>query len=105
MQAFVELKILKICLSNHLCNLLLRPRLIIQVVSNAIARFVMLVKTFCFPIDVLLVLLQVKVTKLDNTCPVRLILSFTVLFVKNVIDSVSVQPMILDAICPTITAT
>ena len=36
------------------------PRLIIQVVSNAIARFVMLVKTFYFPIVALLVLLQVK---------------------------------------------
>ena len=68
-QAFVELKILNICLSNRLCNLLLRPRLLIQVVSNAIARFAMLVKTFYFPINVLLVLLQVKATKLDNTCP------------------------------------
>ena len=36
----VELKISKICLSNLLCNLLLRLRLIIQVVSNAITRFV-----------------------------------------------------------------
>ena len=80
---FVELEILKICMSNHLCNLLLRPRLIIQVVSNAIARFVMLVKTLYFPIDVLSVLLQVKVTKLDNTCLVGLILSFIVLFVKK----------------------
>ena len=104
-QAFVELKILKIFLSNHLCNLLLSLRLIIQVVSNAIARFVMLVKTFYFPIDILLVLLQVKVTKLDNTCLVGLILSFIVLFVKNVIHSVSVQPLILDAVCPTIKAT
>ena len=83
----------------------LRPRLIIQVVSNAIARFVMLVKTFYSPIDVLLVLLQVKVTKLDNTCLVGLILSSIALFVKNVIDSVSVQPLILDAVCPTIRAT
>ena len=104
-QAFVELKISKICLSNHLRHLLLRPRLIIQVVSNAIARFVMLVKTFYFPIDVLLVLLLVKITKLDNTCLVGLILSFIVLFVKNVIDSVSVQPLILDAVCPIIRAT
>ena len=48
------------------------------------------VKTFYFPIDVLLVLLQVKVTKLDNTCLVGLILSSIALFVKkNVIDSVS----------------
>ena len=80
-------------------------RLIIQVVPNAIARFVMLVKTFYFPVDVLLVLLQVKVTKLDRTCLVGLILSSFVLFVKNVIDSVSVQPSILDAGCPTIRAT
>ena len=69
------------------------------------ARFVMPVKTFYFPIDVLLVLLQVKVTKLDNTCLVGLILSSIVLFVKNVIDSVSVQPSILDPSCPTIRAT
>ena len=65
----------------------------------------MLVKTFYFPIDVLLVLLQVKVTKLDNTCLVGLILSSIALLVKNVIDSVSVQPLILDAVCPTIRAT
>ena len=70
-------------MSNHLCNLFLRPRLIIQVVSNAIARFVTLVKTFYFPIDVLLVLLQIKVTKLDNTCLLGLILLFIVLFVKK----------------------
>ena len=63
------------------------------------------VKTFYFPIDVLSVLLQVKVTKLDNTCLVGLILSSIALFVKNVIDSVSVQPSILDAGCPTIRAT
>ena len=81
----LELKISKICLSNLLCN--------------------MLVKTFYFPIDVLSVLLQVKVTKLDNTCLVGLILSSIALFVKNVIDSVSVQPLILDAVCPTIRAT
>ena len=61
------------------------------------------VKTFYFPTDVLLVLLQVKVTKLDNTCLVGLILSSIALFVK--IDSVSVQPSILDAGCPTIRAT
>ena len=60
----------------------------------------MLVKTFHFPVDVLLVLLQVKVTKLDNTCLVGLILASIALFVKNVIDSVSVQPLILDAVCP-----
>ena len=54
----------------------------------------MLVKTFYFPIDVLLVLLQIKVTKLDNTCLVGLILSSIALFVKNVIDSASVQPLI-----------
>ena len=65
----------------------------------------MLVKTFYFPIDVLLVSVKVKVTKLDNACLVGLILSFIVLFVKNVIDSVSVQPLILDAVCPTIRAT
>ena len=65
----------------------------------------MLVKTFYFPIDVLLVLLQVKVTKLDNPCLVGLILSFIAHFVKNVIDSVLVQPSILDADCPTIRAT
>ena len=63
------------------------------------------VKTFYFPIDILLVLLQVKVTKLDNTCLVGLILSSIALFVKNVIDSVWVQPSILDAGCPTIRAT
>ena len=63
------------------------------------------VKTFYFPIDVLLVLLQVKVTKLDNTCLVGLILSSIALFVKNVIDSVSVQATILDVGCPTIRAT
>ena len=57
------------------------------------------------PIDVLLVLLQVKVTKLDNTCLVGLILSSIALFVKNVIDSVSVQPSILDTGCPNIRAT
>ena len=65
----------------------------------------MLVQTFYFPIDVLLLLLQVKVAKLDNTCLVGLILSSSALFVKNVIDSVSVQPLILDAVCPTIKAT
>ena len=63
------------------------------------------VKTFYFPIDVLLVLLQVKVIKLDHTCLVGLILSSIALFVKNVIDSVSVQASILDAGCPTIRAT
>ena len=72
---------------------------------NAIARFLMPVKTFYFPIDVLVVLLQVKVTKLDNTCLVGLILSSTALFVKNVIDSVSVQSSILDAGCSTVRAT
>ena len=81
------------------------PLMIIQAVSNAVARFVMPVKTSYFPIDVLLVLLQVKVTKLDNTCLVALILSSIVLFVKNVIDSVLVQPLILDAGCPTIRTT
>ena len=68
---------------NHLCNLLLRPRLIIQVVSNAIARFVMLVNTFYFSIHILLVLLLVKVTNLDNTCLVGLILSFYCAFCKK----------------------
>ena len=97
-------KISKVCLSNHLCNLLPRPRLIIQVDSNAIPRFVMLVKTLYFPIDILLVLLLAKVTKLD-TCLVGLILSFIVLFVKIVIYSASVQPLILDAVCPAIRAT
>ena len=76
-----------------------------QQLNCSSSRFVMLVKTFYFPIDVLLVLLQVKVTKLDNTRLVRLILSSIALFVKNVIDSVSVQPLILDAVCPTIRAT
>ena len=47
----------------------------------------MFVKTFYCPIDVLSVLLQVKVTKLDNTCLVGLILSSIAIFVKNVIDS------------------
>ena len=47
-------------------------------------------QNFYFPIDVLLVLLQVKVTKLGNTCLVGLILSSIALFVKHVIDSVSV---------------
>ena len=46
------------------------------------------VKTFYFPIVVLLVLLHVKVTKLDNTCLVGLILSSIALFVKNIIDCV-----------------
>ena len=50
-------------------------------------------------------LLQVKVTKLDNTCLVGLILAFVVLFVKIVIDSVSVQLLILDAVSPTFRAT
>ena len=59
------------------------PRLIIQVVLKTIARFVMLVKTFHFPIDVLLVLSLVKITKLDSTCLVGLILSFIVLFVRE----------------------
>ena len=76
-----------------------------QTISNAITRFVMLAKTFYFPIDVLLVLLLVKVTKLDNTCLVGLILSFMVLFCKNIIDSVLVQPLISDVVCLTIGAT
>ena len=63
------------------------------------------VKTSYFPIHILLVLLQVKVTKLDNTCLVGLILSFIALFVKNVIDNVLVRPLILDVGCPTIRAT
>ena len=70
-------------LARLLCNLLLCPRLMIQVASNAIARFVMLVKTFYFPMHVLFVLLQVKVTKLDHTCLVGLILSFIVFFCKK----------------------
>ena len=44
-------------------------------------------QNFYFPVDILLVLLQVKFTKLDNTCLVGLILSSIALFVKNVIDS------------------
>ena len=41
------------------------------------------VKTFHFPIDVLLMLLQVKVTKSDNTCLFGLIFSSIALFVKK----------------------
>ena len=102
---FRRTKNLKDMLVKSSVQLLLCPRLIIQVVSNAIARFLMLVNSFYFPIDVLLVLLQVKVTKLDNTCLVGLILSSIALFIKNVIDSVSVQPLFLDAVCPTIRVT
>ena len=43
----------------------------------------MLVKTFYFPMDVSLVQLQVKVTKLDKTCLVGLILLSIALFVKK----------------------
>ena len=66
--AFVEQKSQRYACPIISANLLLRPRLIVQVVSNAIARSVMLVKKFYFPIDVVLVLLLVKVAKLDNTC-------------------------------------
>ena len=102
---FHKTKNLKDMLVKSSVQTVTTPQIDNQVVSNAITRFVMLIKTFYFPTDVLLVLLQVKVIKLDNTCLVGLILSSIALFVKNVIDSMSVQPLILDAVRPTIRAT
>ena len=66
----------------------------------------MLVKTFYFPVDVSLYVSVAtgKSYKIRQYLTCRTDFVIYCAFVKNVIDSVSVQPLISDAVCPTIRA-